>query len=98
MARWTILSRQFDCFGKLAVTVALPLAVELDLDNCLAGRFFSLLVARFVTLWLPKNTKLKYTQENNAHESINTVNARISAQLQISAPLRISAPPKPQNL
>ena len=27
MARWLILSRQFDCFGKLAVTVALPLAV-----------------------------------------------------------------------
>ena len=29
---------------------------------------------------------------------INTVNARISAQLQISAQLRISAPPKAQNL
>ena len=27
MARWPTLSRQFDCFGKVAVTVALPLAV-----------------------------------------------------------------------
>ena len=29
---------------------------------------------------------------------LNTVNARISVQLQKSAPLRISAPPKAQNL
>ena len=48
-----------DCFGKLAVTVALPLAVrQADLENCLAGRIFGLLVVRFVTLWLPKTLNL----------------------------------------
>ena len=61
LKRWPILSRQFDCFGKLAVTVALPLAVfELISitaslgDFRLSGRFFSLLVGRFVSLWLSK--------------------------------------------
>ena len=51
------LVKAIDCFGKLAVTVALQLAV-LELisitallgDFSLGGRFFSLLVVRFVTL------------------------------------------------
>ena len=56
------LVKAVDCFSdKLAVTVSLPLAVfELISITALlgdfshAGRFFSLLVVRFMTLWLPK--------------------------------------------
>ena len=49
------LVKAIDCFGKLAVTVALPLPVfELIGDNYLPGRFFGLLAVRFVTLWLAK--------------------------------------------
>ena len=57
----TGLVKAIDCFGKQAVTVALSLAAfKLILisallgDFSLAGRFFSLLVVRFVTLWLSK--------------------------------------------
>ena len=61
------LVRAIDCFGKRAVTVALPTRrFRADINNRLAGRFFSLLAVRFVTL-APKNTKLKYTQEDSAH-------------------------------
>ena len=55
------LVKAIDCFGKQAVTVALPLAVfelisitALLGDFSLDGRIFSLLVVRFVTLWLSK--------------------------------------------
>ena len=63
------LVKAIDCFGKLAVTVALPLAVrQADLLNCLAGRFFGLLVVTICDTLAPKNTKFKYTQEDSAHE------------------------------
>ena len=48
------LVKAIDAFGKLAVTGTFTCCFRADLDNCLPGRFFSLLVARFATLWLPK--------------------------------------------
>ena len=42
--------------------------------------------------------KPEIVKQNVVWIQLNTINARISVQLQISALLRISAPPKTQNL
>ena len=43
-----------------------------DLDNCLAGRFFSLLVARFATLWIQKHLiKMHARRQRSGVNKIN---------------------------